>query len=86
MDCIKESKAKKASLQAMTLSAIWIMLHTVAKGVLAAFHIEYLPTMDIILTGICIGGIYSPVTVSIWIDKLIELKKAGFDIPTGGQG
>lgn len=86
MDSIKESKARKASLKAMTFSSIWIMLHTVAKGVLAAFHIEYLSVYDIILTGICIGGVYSPVSVSIWIDKLIELKKAGYEISTGGQG
>lgn len=81
MDAIKESKAKKASLKAMTLSALWIAVHTVAKGVLAIFNLSYLEIQDIILTGICISAVYSPITASIWLDKLKELKQIG----TGGN-
>lgn len=81
MDTIKASKAKKASLKAMTISAFWIGLHIVAKGVLAAFNLEYLSTYDILLSGIFMGGVYSPVYVSIFLDKLKELKQIG----TGGQ-
>lgn len=80
MDTIKESGAKKASLKAMMLAGIWIAVHTVAKGVLAAFTLDYLSTQDIVLTGVCIMGVYSPITVSMWIDKFVQLKTG---IPPG---
>ena len=70
--------AKDFSLLAMIFAAAWIVVLSLAKalwGILpfssAPFGLEM---FDIILSGVFIGGVFSPVFLSMWLDKIKDIR------------
>lgn len=67
----KKKGAKDYSLLSMIISGIWIAVLTVLKG-LNIINLDV--RSEIIVSGIAIAGVFSPVYFSIILDKIKELK------------
>lgn len=70
---VKEEKKKGAkdySLVSMIIAGVWIITLTLLKG----FGKIELEIRDIILTGLAIAGVFSPVYFSIFMDKIKDIK------------
>ena len=63
--------AKKSSLVAQVLAALWVAGWSAYKFIRCDSEIEI---FDIILSGIAAAGCFCPVFISIFFDKLKELK------------
>lgn len=74
---IDKGSAKEMTKKSMIIAALWIACLSLAKGILSIFDKEFLDISDIILSGVSIAGVFSPVFISVWLDKIIELKKVG---------
>jgi hypothetical protein len=72
-----KGSAKEMTKKSMLIAALWIGCLSLAKGILYIFGKEFLEMVDIIISGVSMAAVFSPVFVSIWLDKIIELKKAG---------
>ena len=76
----KENKngAKDVSLASMILSAVWIGALSLAKalwGLIVSSDKPFGLTMnEIVLSGIVIAAVFSPVYLSIVLDKIREIK------------
>ena len=70
--------AKDVSLASMIVSAIWIGVLSLAKalwGLVGATDKPFGLTMnEIVLSGIVIAAVFSPVYLSIILDKIREIK------------
>jgi hypothetical protein len=62
--------AKASSFMAQVVAALWIAVMSVLKG-LGKIQLEM---TDIIISGVIIAGVFSPVFVSIWLDKIRDIK------------
>jgi len=71
-------KAKDVSLASMIISAIWIGVLSLAKalwGLIVTTDKPFGLTMnEIVLSGIVIAAVFSPVYLSIILDKIREIK------------
>lgn len=65
--------AKSCSKWAMVFSSAWVAILTILK----AFKLVNLDITDIIYSGIAIVGMWSPTYLSIWLDKIKEIKFGG---------
>lgn len=66
----KELGAKEYSKVAMIFASLWIVTFTILKG-LKIMNVEM---TDIIYSGISIVAVWSPTYLSIWLDKIKEIK------------
>lgn len=64
---------KEISKKSMIFSAIWIVTLTLAKGVLAVFDKEFLSIGDIIASGVSVVGVFSPIVMSVWLEKIKDI-------------
>lgn len=69
----KKIGAKVQSRVAMIFSSVWIATFTVLKG----FNIVHLELNDIILSGVAITAIWTPTYLSIFLDKIKEIRFGG---------
>lgn len=65
--------AKKATLFAMKIAALWIAVLTLVRAGFLAFERNFLPMDEIIISGLMIGGIFAPVYISMILDKFKEI-------------
>jgi hypothetical protein len=72
---IEAKEAKSTTMKAMVFAAIWIGVLSITKGILSIFGKEFLGMDNIIISGITIAGVFSPVFISIWLDKLKAIKE-----------
>ncbi len=73
----KRFSAKKVSKISMIIAGIWIAILTLIKAFWALFPLdgEFGLTMnEIIMSGIALAAIFSPVYFSIFLDKIKEIK------------
>ena len=72
----KGPSAKDASLKSMIISAIWIGVLSLAKAFWALLSSKAfgLTMNEIILSGIIIAAVFSPVYFSIILDKIKDIK------------
>lgn len=66
----KKKGAKDYSLVSMIIAGVWIITLTLLKG----FGKIGLEIKDIIITGLAIAGVFSPVYFSIFMDKIKDIK------------
>jgi hypothetical protein len=66
----KKKGAKEYSLFAQIFAAVWVAALTILKGM----NIIALDTVDIIYTAIAIVGIFSPVYISIFLEKIRDIR------------
>ena len=75
---IKETKggAKEVTLRSMVISAIWIGLLSLVKAFWAFFSEKAfgLTMNEIVLSGVIMAAIFSPVYLSIVLDKIKDIK------------
>jgi hypothetical protein len=62
--------AKQSSFLAQVVAALWVAALSVLKG-LGKINMEM---TDIILSGGAIAAVFCPVFVSIWLEKLRDIK------------
>ena len=62
--------AKTASKAAQVFAALWVITLTILKG----FRIIQLEVDEIIYTAVAIVGIFSPVYISIWLEKIRDIR------------
>jgi hypothetical protein len=65
--------AKQSSFLAQIFAALWVAVLSILKG-LGKIRMEM---MDIILSGGAIAAVFSPVIVSIWLEKIRDIKWGG---------
>ena len=65
--------AKQSSFLAQVFAALWVAVLSVLKG-LGKFQMDM---MDIILSGGAVAAAFSPVIVSIWLEKIRDIKWGG---------
>jgi hypothetical protein len=65
--------AKQSSFLAQVLAALWVAAMTILKG-LGKIQMEM---TDIILSGGAIAAVFCPVFVSIWLEKIRDIKWGG---------
>jgi hypothetical protein len=65
--------AKKSSFFAQVIAALWVSVLAILKGV-GKINMEM---MDIILSGGAIAAVFSPVFVSIWLEKIRDIRWGG---------
>jgi hypothetical protein len=63
-------QAKQSSLLAQIVAALWVAALSVLKG-LGKIQMDM---MDIILSGGAIAAVFCPVFVSIWLEKIRDIK------------
>jgi hypothetical protein len=75
-DTEKKTSAKDVSLVSMVISAIWIGALSLLKAFwfLISDKAFGLTMGEIITSGICIAAIFSPVYLSIVLDKIKDIK------------
>jgi hypothetical protein len=66
-------KAKESSLASMIISGCWIAVLTILKGI----DLIKLEEDDIIYSGVAIAAVFSPVYLSILLDKIKNIKIGG---------
>lgn len=67
---VQNGAAKTQSRWAMLFSTVWIAVLTVLHG-LGVISLE---VTDIIYSAIAIVGVWSPAYMSIWLDKIKEIR------------
>jgi ribosomal protein S19 len=67
----KKRGAKSYSLASMIIAGLWIGVLTILKGFK---FIELDVTEEIIPSGIMLAGVFSPVYISIILDKIKEIR------------
>jgi hypothetical protein len=74
----KEIGAKDISLASMVLAAVWIGVWSAVKALWGLFSSALfgLEMKEILWSGIAIAGVFSPVFVSIVLDKIKGAKSA----------
>jgi hypothetical protein len=65
--------AKKSSFLAQVVAALWVAVMSILKG-MGKINMEM---MDIILSGGAIAAVFCPVFVSIWLEKIRDIKWGG---------
>ena len=73
----KKPGAKDVSLASMVISAVWIVALSITKAFWKLFveSGEFGLTMgDIVLSGIIIAAVFSPIYFSIFLDKIRDIK------------
>ena len=65
--------ARQSSFLAQVFAALWVAALSLLKG-LGKFQMEM---MDIILSGGAVAAAFSPVIVSIWLEKIRDIKWGG---------
>ena len=72
----ENNTAKNASLKSMVVSAVWIGMLSLAKALWGLFSAkEFGLTMnEIILSGLMLAAVFSPVYLSIVLDKIKDIK------------
>jgi hypothetical protein len=65
--------AKQSSFLAQIIAALWVAVMAVLKG-LGKINMEM---TDIILSGGAIAAVFCPVFVSIWLEKIRDIKWGG---------
>jgi hypothetical protein len=65
--------AKKSSFLAQIFAALWVAALSILKG-LGKLDLEM---GDIILSGGAIAGVFCPVIISIWLEKIRDIKWGG---------
>lgn len=63
-------KAKNLSKFSMIFASIWIVVMTILK----AMKIIEIEMEDVILSGLAVVGVWSPTYLSIWLDKIKEIR------------
>ncbi len=66
----KKTGAKKMSLFGMIFGAVWIVVWSSLKFTI----LHNVRMQDIIYSGLAVGGIFAPVTLSIILDKIKGIK------------
>lgn len=77
-DPIKTKEAKQTTMKAMIIAALWIGGLTLIKGVLIVFDKTFLEMNDIVFSGLTIAGVFSPVVISIWLDKIKAIREVAY--------
>jgi hypothetical protein len=62
--------AKKSSYMAQIVAALWVAVLSILKG-LGKFEMDM---ADIIISGGAIAAVFCPVFVSIWLEKIRDIK------------
>jgi hypothetical protein len=65
--------AKKSSYLAQVFAALWVAVLSILKG-LGKFEMDM---TDIIISGGAIAAVFCPVFVSIWLEKIRDIKWGG---------
>jgi len=75
----KKPGAKDVTLRAMIVASIWIGLLTIAKALWKVlFKADFGLTMqEILLSGVVMAAIFSPVYLSVILDKVKDIKIGG---------
>lgn len=73
MSAEHKAGAKLCSRLAMVFSSAWIAVLTVCKGA----KLIDLSIDEIIFSGVAIVGIWCPTFVSVYMDKIKEIREAG---------
>jgi hypothetical protein len=73
---VKKTGAKNVSLKSMVISAVWISVLSLLKAFWSFISSKGfgLTMGEIITSGICIAAIFSPVYLSIVLDKIKDIK------------
>lgn len=71
MEPKKSVGAKEFTLLAQVIAALWIAFWNGSKFATAPLQVD---TFDVIISGLAIAGCFAPVYVSIFLDKLANLK------------
>lgn len=71
----KATDARELSKWGQLVAALWIA--TLSGVKFFRMSAESIEMTDIILSGMAIFGCFAPTVVSIWLDKFVEMKKAG---------
>lgn len=64
------NKSKRASLIGQIVMALWVA----GWSTYMFLGGKVIPINDIILSGVAIAGAFSPIYLSIWLDKIKEIK------------
>jgi hypothetical protein len=64
---------KEISKKSMIFAAVWVVVLTIAKGVLAVFGKDFLAIGDIIASGVAVVGVFSPIVMSVWLEKIKDI-------------
>jgi hypothetical protein len=72
----KGAGAKDVSFKSMIISAVWIGVLTLAKAVWCIFSDKAfgLTMNEIVLSGVVMAAVFSPVYLSIVLDKIKDIK------------
>lgn len=80
----KKTDAKNLSKWGQVVAALWIALICIWK--FYKMEPEAIDVQDVLLSGLAIGGCFSPTFVSIWLDKLVDIKKMRYTPPAEAPG
>ena len=63
-------EAKQTSRLSMVIAGLWIVILTLMKG----YNLIQLEVSDIVYSGMAIAGVFSPIYLSIFLDKIRDIK------------
>ena len=75
----KTASAKEISKWSMVVAALWIGVLSLVKGVWGLFSAKAfgLEMIDIIYSGLALAAVFSPVYLSIMLEKIRDIRAGG---------
>ncbi len=78
----KTTDAKNLSKWGQVVAALWIALICIWK--FYKMDPSAIEVQDVLMSGLAIGGCFSPTFVSIWLDKIVDITKSRYAPDAGG--